>query len=184
MFLSIEGLTSGTHLQEKSAKIISIIKKASAEIKFLKIYSFIFQTGSQMDTQKKIKKHSIKPLRFTNAKSITGVVDELLNLLAMNSSIKKLSDTCFVSLRKAFDIIDRNLILAKLSRIEVTTRFEMCLQNFVDTSFLRIDIFISQSMPQNKGVLPGYPLTHLIFIIIIADLIKVFHCQHCGSKSF
>ena len=80
--------------------------------------------------------------------------------------------SCFIDLSKAFDTVQRDLLLEKLQKVGVTGNFFNIIRNIYtnDQAFIKLDGKITQPFSINQGVRQGCVLSPLLFNIFMADL--------------
>ena len=79
---------------------------------------------------------------------------------------------CFVDLRKAFDNVNRSLLLDKIERLQIDGNFFKVLSDMYknSTAKLKINIYLSNSFKTEKGTEQGHPMSPDLFKIFISDL--------------
>lgn len=85
----------------------------------------------------------------------------------------------FIDYTKAFDLINRKIIIKKLENITGKTHETRLLQNILASNYIEIDNTISKSDPieQTNGVLQGDPISPLLFIIATAEITRVIDIE-------
>ena len=78
----------------------------------------------------------------------------------------------FVDLKKAFDSIDRGLLLRKLKGADINDNLVMALRSFYDGMSLEVD---GEKVKTNIGVVQGGITSPLTFNLIIDDLIQTLN---------
>ena len=79
--------------------------------------------------------------------------------------------SCFVDYKKAFDTVSRELLLHKLTLLNITGPFFEVLQDMYNKSTAKIKInkLLSEKFPIEKGTEQGHPLSPELFKIFIRD---------------
>ncbi|UYV77476.1 K02A2.6-like [Cordylochernes scorpioides] len=82
----------------------------------------------------------------------------------------------FVDLRKAFDAVPHSLLWKKLTNLGVSYQFMHAIRNYYEqaTVAVRWRGSITENIKIHSGVLQGEPLSPLLFILFMTDLIKMF----------
>ena len=81
----------------------------------------------------------------------------------------------FIDYTKAFDLIDRSIIVRKLEGMIGKDRYiARIIKNILHSNYIQIDDNIekSESIEQTNGVLQGDPLSPLLFNIATADIVQ------------
>lgn len=89
-----------------------------------------------------------------------------------NKNKKKRLFACFVDLKKAFDNVSRDLLLYKLSKVNVKGRFFSVIESMYKKSTARIKInnMLTNTISIEKGTEQGHPMSPELFKIFIRDL--------------
>ena len=101
--------------------------------------------------------------------------DHLLTLKTIIDKYRKRKSkklyTCFVDLKKAFDTVSRQLLLYKLTNLNITGPFFDVLNNMYNNSTAKIKInnLLSEKFCIEKGTEQGHPLSPELFKIFIRD---------------
>ncbi|UYV73991.1 hypothetical protein LAZ67_11001742 [Cordylochernes scorpioides] len=82
----------------------------------------------------------------------------------------------FVDLRKAFDTVPHSLLWKKLTNLGVSYQFIHAIRNYYEqaTVAVRWRGSITENIKIHSGVLQGEPLSPLLFILFMTDLIKMY----------
>ncbi|UYV84953.1 hypothetical protein LAZ67_X004087 [Cordylochernes scorpioides] len=83
----------------------------------------------------------------------------------------------FVDLRKAFDTVPHSLLWKKLYNLGISYQFISTIKSYYEqaTIAIRWKGSFTESIKINSGVLPGEPLSPLLFILSITDLIEIYN---------
>ena len=81
---------------------------------------------------------------------------------------------CFIDLRKAFDNVNRSMLLNKLEQLKIEGNFFNVLSDMYNnsTAKLKINNYLSNSFKIEKGTEQGHPMSPDLFKIFIKDLSK------------
>ena len=120
---------------------------------------------------------------FVSGKSTTTAIRSLLQTIRSNTEKQLPTFACFVDFKKAFDSIDRSILLRKLQQLGISASFAKTLYSIISENYLSMKIgdYISDSITQNIGVAQGDPLSPLLFVLYIADLSTML--KNCNTKS-
>ncbi|UYV74751.1 hypothetical protein LAZ67_12000810 [Cordylochernes scorpioides] len=83
----------------------------------------------------------------------------------------------FVDLRKAFDTVPHSLLWKKLYNLGISYQFISTIKSYYEqaTIAIRWKGSFTESIKINSGVLQGEPLSPLLFILFITDLIEIYN---------
>lgn len=82
---------------------------------------------------------------------------------------------CFIDFAKAFDTVDRDLLLQKLNKkMGITGRILRAIENILETNKIQItnDSKLSDAIFQSTGLIQGDSLSPSLFILYIADIVE------------
>ena len=87
--------------------------------------------------------------------------------------------TCFVDLKKAFDTVNRELLLHKISCLGISGNFFNVLSDMYKNSnaHIKFSTLLSPSIKIDKGTEQGHPLSADLFKIYIQDLSSLLKCN-------
>ena len=85
--------------------------------------------------------------------------------------------TCFVDLRKVFDTVSRDLLLYKITKLNITGTFFSVIKDMYNNSLakIKIDNLLSPNIKIERGTEQGHPLSPDLFKLFIRDLSNLFH---------
>ncbi|UYV80588.1 hypothetical protein LAZ67_19000837 [Cordylochernes scorpioides] len=83
----------------------------------------------------------------------------------------------FVDLRKAFDTVPHSILWKKLYNLGISYQFISTIKSYYEqaTIAIRWKGSFTESIKINSGVLQGEPLSPLLFILFITDLIEIYN---------
>ncbi|UYV74894.1 hypothetical protein LAZ67_12001706 [Cordylochernes scorpioides] len=83
----------------------------------------------------------------------------------------------FVDLRKAFDTVPHSILWKKLYNLGISYQFISTIRSYYEQSTIAISWkgSFTVSIKINSGVLQGEPLSPLLFILFITDLIEIYN---------
>ncbi|UYV65011.1 hypothetical protein LAZ67_3002812 [Cordylochernes scorpioides] len=83
----------------------------------------------------------------------------------------------FVDLRKAFDTVPHSILWKKLYNLGISYQFISTIRSYYEqaTIAIRWKGSFTESIKINSGVLQGEPLSPLLFILFITDLIEIYN---------
>ncbi|KAJ4437610.1 hypothetical protein ANN_17755 [Periplaneta americana] len=112
---------------------------------------------------------------FTKGKSTLQAVKCLQEHIeeALNKQKGKLH-AVFIDYTKAFDLVNRTMLIDKLENITRKNYITRLLRNIMESNYVQIDDNLDRSQPleQPNGVLQGDPLSPLLFNIATSDVYK------------
>ncbi|UYV71024.1 hypothetical protein LAZ67_8001451 [Cordylochernes scorpioides] len=96
--------------------------------------------------------------------------------LSLRKKRRKLYDF-FVDLRKAFDTVPHSILWKKLYNLGISYHFISTIRSYYEqaTIAIRWKGSFMESIKINSGVLQGEPLSSLLFILFITDLIEIYN---------
>ena len=110
--------------------------------------------------------------------------DHVLTLNTITSKYRKLRKkvyAVFVDFRKAFDLVCREALFLKLSRLGITGKFYDVLRHMYSNSTAQIKLsnHICNKFKINKGTEQGHPLSPDLFKIFLSDLSPLLESSNC-----
>ena len=131
-----------------------------------------------------IEENSILPetqFGFRKGRSTVSAVNDLKNSIQDDLVNHGKCYPCFVDYQKAFDSVDRNLLIAKLQKLGLRGRILGILHAICQNNLLQVvdGSFVSGKIVQNVGVAQGDKLSPLLFSLFIADLSKILQETGC-----
>ncbi|KAI5716031.1 hypothetical protein M8J77_026325 [Diaphorina citri] len=86
--------------------------------------------------------------------------------------------TLFIDFQKAFDSLDRQILIESLHSIDIKGKTFRAITNIITQNYLTLHNGIETSkepIKQSKGIIQGDPLSTTMFLIYISSLPKIFH---------
>ena len=112
---------------------------------------------------------------FTQNSNTEAAVLQLLHYINKNIESKQICITIFIDFRKAFDMVNRNILVKKLSKINLNTELMKTLESYL-TNRKQI-VKISDEYSNNELTIAGVPqggcLSSLFFNIYINSIFKL-----------
>ncbi|KAL1446001.1 hypothetical protein WDU94_006622, partial [Cyamophila willieti] len=84
----------------------------------------------------------------------------------------------FIDFQKAFDSLDRQILIKSLQKIGIQGKTLRAIVNIISYNYLTLDNGVETSknlIKQEKGIIQGDPLSSTMFIIYVASLPEIFH---------
>lgn len=112
---------------------------------------------------------------FTRGSSTEVATIHLLSELYNNIEKNKQSSIVFIDLAKAFDSLDHNLLLSKLSKLHLPQLLYNVLKSYLSNRFqyVQIDDVKSSLLPVTTGVFQGSKLASCLFILYINSIFSM-----------
>ena len=116
---------------------------------------------------------------FRRKLSTIDAVSHLKKAIKHNISCNGKYYACFIDYEKAFDFVNRNLLLTKLIKMELHGNMLHAIQSVLKCNFQQIfdGEFLSNEIEQKPGVAQGDKLSPLLFSLFIADLYFELKCK-------
>ncbi|UYV73059.1 hypothetical protein LAZ67_10001711 [Cordylochernes scorpioides] len=113
----------------------------------------------------------------SNGSIVYGLIFTLTTLIQLSLRKKRGKlYVFFVDLKKAFDTVPHSLLWKKLTNLGVSYQFIHAIRNYYEqaTVAVRLRGSITENIKIHSGVLQGEPLSPLLFILFMTDLIKMY----------
>ena len=151
--------------------LLNCIYKCYTTIIYDRLYNWCSQHFVIPDTQ----------FGFQKGKSTTDAVTLLKQDIESNIQEHGHLYACFVDFRKAFDTVNRTLLLRKLYKIGISGNFIRVLHSLLKFNTLRVNTegYLTSDVIQRVGLAQGDKLSPLLFIIFIADLSDLLTQHGC-----
>ncbi len=116
---------------------------------------------------------------FRSGRSCEDHIYTLVSMIKANLDRNKDVFCCYIDMQKAFDYVDKNLLLLKLSRIGIDGKFYFALkQNILNTSAcIKINGSLSDYFPTKYGVRQGDVNSPLCFSVFLNDLLSELRAE-------
>ena len=139
--------------------------KIFEKILYIRLINFAFKNNIIEDVQFGFKQHS----------STTLAIFTLVKDLVSSIKLKYYTIAIFIDLKKAFDVVDRNILLKKLSIYGYRGHVWNLLKSFLADrkQFTSIDGFDSVCLENSYGVPQGAVLGPFLFNLFINDICKI-----------
>ena len=121
---------------------------------------------------------------FRSSRTCSDNIFILNSVLEMNKSKKLLSHIMFVDLQEAYDRVDRDILLAKLRQLNVSSKFINFLSNyyFLDNISTASSGKRTRKQYQKRGLRQGCNLSSVLFIIYMSELSRRMRTAGVGVR--
>ena len=148
----------------------------------LPVFSKVFEKLTLIRLNSFVNKYSLlseSQYGFRRGKNITQAAAKLTTLINKSYHNKYFSVCFFLDLRKAFDIVDHDILLAKLYHMGIRGPFYEFLKSYLvgRKQYVQIDNHISDKITISKGVPQGSILGPLLFCLYINDIVSAVDCE-------
>ena len=166
----------------KLAKVVPVFKSGNKRvvsnccpISLLSSFSKIFEKLLYQRLDTFIRKHSIiSPFQygFPAGHSTKHAVTDVITMTYDNINDKKFTGVSFLDIKKAFNIVDHDILINKLEHYGIRRTANDLLKSYLSQrkQFIVIDELSSKLYPSKWGVPLGSTLGPLLFIHYINDL--------------
>ena len=116
---------------------------------------------------------------FRRKLSTIDAVSHLKRAIKHNISCSGKDYACFIDYEKAFDFVNRNLLLTKLIKMGLHGNILHTIQSVLKCNFQQIldGEFLSNEIEEKTGVAQGEKLSPLLFSLFLADLYFELKCK-------
>ena len=138
----------------------------------LKIYTKIIAERLRELLEEKLSEDQFG---FRRGRSSTEAVCKILTDILIRKENRKTCYGLFVDFRKAFDNVDRSLIIRKLEDMYgLDGKLLQAIKNSLSTNYLRIknESWLSTPIEQKKGIIQGDSLSPYLFVLFIDDIVE------------
>ena len=116
---------------------------------------------------------------FRKNKNISQAATKLTTLICKSYHSKQFTACFFLDLRKAFDLVDHDILLAKLYHMGIRGPFNDLLKSYLAKRkhYVQIGNYKSNKLSIAKGVPQGSILGPLLFCLFINDIVYAVDCE-------
>lgn len=139
---------------------------------FAKIFESIIHDRIYDFLERKSKVITSKQYAYRKNKSIQNFLLEFQEGILTALDEKKITAACFIDVTKAFDSVDREILLEKLDRYGIRGKANDLMKSYFENRYQRVKIgkTISSNEITKKGLPQGSSLAPLLYIIYTNDL--------------
>jgi len=121
---------------------------------------------------------------FRSSRTCSDNIFILNSVLEMNKSKKLLSHIMFIDLQEAYDRVDRDILLAKLKQLNISSKFIDFLSNyyFLDNISTASSGKRTRKQYQKRGLRQGCNLSSVLFIIYMSELSRRMRAAGVGVR--
>ncbi len=150
-------------LQYRGISLLSCVYKLYSALLNKRLYSFLDVRDWFDDAQN----------GFRRGRSCEDHIFSLISQIRSGIDNSGSTFCCYIDFQKAFDFLDRKLLLLKLLRAGVDGKFYLALKNTLDStsSCVRLNHQLSESFTTSFGTRQGDPISPTNFSVFINDLL-------------
>ena len=121
---------------------------------------------------------------FRSDRSCEDHIFALNSIIKNRLNAKQSTFAAFIDLRKAFDVVNRNLLLFKLTQIGIGGNFYFAIKSLYNGNCAHVQVndYLTEKFPTPNGVRQGDTLSPTLFITYINDLAREINLCDSGIK--